>query len=93
MIFAPPERIEELKNEWQDDPNRLNLVWDEIEEGKENKSEKNSGNGIEKKEKPVQESFYVPDMVPQSTIYYEKRGLLLIIRILPLWMAGRSIYS
>jgi len=79
MIFTPPERIEELKKEWQDDPNRLNLVWDENEEEKENESEKSSGNGVEKKEKekPVKESFYVPDMAPQSTIYYEKRGAVI----------------
>jgi len=79
MIFAPPERIEEMKKEWQGDPNRLNLVWEENEEEKENESEKSSGNRVEKKEKnkPVQESFYVPDMAPQSTIYYEKRGAVI----------------
>jgi len=79
MIFAPPERIEEMKKEWQGDPNRLNLVWDENEEEKENESEKSSGNGVEKKEKekPPQESFYVPDMVPKSTVYYEKRGAVI----------------
>jgi len=77
MIFAPPERIEELKKEWQGDPKRLNLIWNENEEKKENKSEKISGKGVEKKEKPTQESFYVPGMVPQSTIYYEKRGAVI----------------
>jgi len=77
MIFAPPERIEEMKKEWQGDPNRLNLVWDENKEEKENESEKSSGNWVEKKKKPAQESFYVPDMVPQSTIYYEKRGAVI----------------
>ncbi len=79
MIFAPPERIEEMKKEWQGDPNRLNLVWDENEEEKENESEKSSENGVEKKdkEKPAQESFYVPDMSPQSTIYYEKNGAII----------------
>ena len=79
MIFAPPVRIEEMKKEWQGDPNRLNLVWEENEEEKENENEKSSGNGVEKKEKekPVQESFYVPDMSPQSTIYYEKRGTVI----------------
>ncbi|MCG2721289.1 MAG: ABC transporter ATP-binding protein [Thermodesulfovibrionales bacterium] len=79
MIYAPPERIEEMKKEWQGDPNRLNLVWDKNEEEKENKNEKSSRNGVEKKEKekPVQESFYVPDMSPQSTVYYEKRGAVI----------------
>ncbi|MEA3479589.1 MAG: ABC transporter ATP-binding protein, partial [Bacteroidota bacterium] len=79
MIFAPPERIEVMKKEWQGDPKRLNLVWDENEEEKENKNEKSSGNGVEKKEKgrPAQESFYVPDMLPKSTIYYEKRGAVI----------------
>ena len=79
MIFAPPERIEEMKKEWQDYPNRLNLVWDENEEKKENKNEKSSRNGVEKKEKEksVHESFYVPDMSPQSTVYYEKRGAVI----------------
>ncbi|MEE4353898.1 MAG: ABC transporter ATP-binding protein [Desulfatiglans sp.] len=73
MIFAPPEKIEEIKSEWRGNPNRLNLVWDE----KEEESDKNRGNGVAKKKKPAQESFYVPDMVPKSTIYYERRGTLI----------------
>lgn len=79
MIFAPPERIEEMMKEWQGDPNRLNLVWDENEEEEKNGSIEEKANGIERKEKeePTQESFYVPDMVPQSTIYYKKRGAVI----------------
>jgi len=79
MIFVPPGKIEKMKKEWQGDPNRLNLVWNENQEEKENESEKSSGNGVEKKEKdkPVQKSFYVPDMAPQSTIYFEKRGAVI----------------
>jgi len=79
MIFAPSERIEELKKEWLCDPNRLNLVWNEVEDEKENGSVGVSGNEAEKKanERPVQESFYVPDMKPQSTIYYEKHGTVI----------------
>jgi len=77
MIFAHPERIEDMKKEWQGDPDRLNLVCDENEEENKNESEKNSGNGVGKKEKSAQESFYVPDMVPKSTIYYEKHGAVI----------------
>ena len=31
----------------------------------------------EKKDEPVQESFYAPGMAPQSTVYYEKRGAVI----------------
>jgi len=79
MIFASSNKITELKKGWLDDPNRLNLVWDGNEDEKENVSEKSSGSEVRKigKENSAQESFYVPDMVPQSTVYYENRGAVI----------------
>jgi len=76
MIFAPPERIEEMKKEWRSDPNRCNLVADDVSDERENEDPKNSGDGVQKKanEDSGQESFYIPDMIPKSTVYYEKCG-------------------
>lgn len=75
MIFATLGKIEEIKKEWQMDPNRLNLVGDD----KEDEGSEGSGDVIEKekKDEPVQESFYAPGMVPQSTVYFEKRGAVI----------------
>ena len=75
MIFAPPGKIEEIKKEWQMDPNRLNLVGDD----KEDKGSRGGSDVIEKEERedPVQKSFFAPGMVPQSTVYYEKRGAVI----------------
>jgi len=79
MIFAPPERVEELKNEWRKDPNRLKLVGDEVEDENKQETTKTNKSSIEKElnEELQQESFYDPGMVPQSTVYYEKNGAII----------------
>lgn len=79
MIFAHRERVEELKNEWQKNPNRLNIVWDDVEDENKQETVKTDKRGIEKElnEVPPQESFYDPGMVPQSTVYYEKHGAII----------------
>lgn len=75
MIFAPQEKINAIKKEWRMEPNRLNILEDE----EEAKGSEVSGDVIkkEKKDEPVQESFYAPGMAPQSTVYYEKRGAVI----------------
>ena len=79
MIFSSPSKMEKIKKEWRLDPNRFNLMGEEVGIEKENEYPKEVKNGILEKtnEEPVQESFYVPDMIPQSTIYYEKRGAII----------------
>ena len=79
MIFAPPEKVEELKNEWRNDPDRLNLVGDELEVENKQETEEGGKTSIDKElnEDPPQESFYDPGMVPQSTVYYEKHGAII----------------
>ncbi len=79
MIFSSFSRIEEIKNEWRLDPNRFNLATDNVDDEIENEYPKECTNGIREKtiEELDKESFYVPDMIPQSTIYYEKRGVII----------------
>jgi lipopolysaccharide transport system ATP-binding protein len=75
MIFAPQEKINAIKKEWQIEPNHLNLVGDDAEdEGSEG-----SADVVEKgkKDESVQESFFAPGMVPQSTVCYEKHGAVI----------------
>ena len=78
MIFAPQERIDELKKEWREDPNRFNLAWDETED-EENEGKIENANQIKNREKnkSTEQSFYIPDMIPQSTVYFEKRGAVI----------------
>ena len=79
MIFASPEKIETIKNELRLLPNRYNLVANDEGDDKEDENSANRGNGVETKadDDPGQESYYVPDMVPKSTVYYEKQGAII----------------
>ena len=79
MIYASPERINKLKQEWRQYPDRFNVSWEEDEEERNKQGKKDDDNQVddEKKEQFKQESFYVPDMVPKSTVYYEKRGAVI----------------
>lgn len=78
MIFAPLERIDELKKEWQRDPNRYNLRWDENEdEEDECNIDSVDQKKIRPKKKSTQQPSYVSGMTPKSTVYYEKRGAVI----------------
>jgi len=79
MIFSPSEKLETIKNELRLLPNRYNLVANNEVDDKEDENSESSGNGNEKNadDDPGQESYYVPDMVPKSTVYYEKRGAII----------------
>jgi lipopolysaccharide transport system ATP-binding protein len=78
MIFAHQESLVELKKEWRQDPNRFDLAWDEIQD-EENECKTDNGVQIINKEKKEssQQPFYAPEMVPKSTIYYEKHGAII----------------
>jgi lipopolysaccharide transport system ATP-binding protein len=78
MIFAPREKIDKLKKEWREDPNRFDLAWDETE-GEENESINDSATQINNraKKESLQQPFYVPEMMPGSTVYYERRGAII----------------
>ncbi|MFC1798837.1 ABC transporter ATP-binding protein [Thermodesulfobacteriota bacterium] len=79
MIFAPSEKIEKIKKELRNDPNCFSLVSnDDYEEKKDNKSE-SVENRIQRTidTGPDKESFYVSNMIPQSTIFYENRGAII----------------
>lgn len=79
MIFAPPARIEKMKSEWETEPNRLNLVSQEPIDETDGKGSQTIQNERDSKKDntPPQQSFYSPGLVPQSTIYYERRGAII----------------
>ena len=80
MIYAPPERINKLKKEWRQYPDRFNLSRDDDEAEEEIEQSRKAGNkkvNNQKKDIVKQESFFVPEMKPQSTVYYEKRGTVI----------------
>jgi lipopolysaccharide transport system ATP-binding protein len=78
MLFAPREKIDKLKKEWREDPNRFDLAWDETE-GEENENINDSATQINNraKKESLQQPFYVPEMMPGSTVYYERRGAII----------------
>jgi len=79
MIFASPEKIEAIKNELRLLANRYNLVANDEVDDKGDENSANRGNGVEKNadDESSQESFYVPDMTPKSTVHYENRGAII----------------
>jgi len=78
MIFAPQNRIDELKKGWREDPNRFNRVNDETEHAK-NECKIENTNQVKNREikRSTQQSYYMPNMIPKSTVYYEKRGAVI----------------
>jgi lipopolysaccharide transport system ATP-binding protein len=79
MIFAPPAKIEDMKKKWRLNPNRFNLVVDDETDENEDVISDRDGNRIENNaiDNIAPKSFYVPDMKPKSTVYYEKRGAVI----------------
>ena len=79
MIFAPATKIEDMKKKWRLNPNRFNLVADDDTDENENLEPDGELNRIEHEaiDDFSQKSFFVPDMKPKSTVYYEKRGAVI----------------
>ena len=78
MIFASGEQIDELKKELREDPHRFDLAWDETEvEETECKIDSTRHSKNREKKDSTLQPFYVPNMLPESTVYYEKHGAVI----------------
>jgi lipopolysaccharide transport system ATP-binding protein len=79
MIFAPETKIEDMKKKWRLNANRFNLVADDDTDENENRKPDEDVIRVEARAMDdfSRKSFFVPDMKPKSTVYYENRGAVI----------------
>ena len=78
MIYAPEDRVEQLKDEYRELPDRFNYFRGESEITEEKNSvvwaDNSSRNGTTLDDLNVLEDDFDPNMIPVSTVSYETKG-------------------